>query len=396
MKSQKIMKPKKTMKTKETMKSNKITLAILFSLSCLLLLFAAANSLQAQQERQQGWSIGVSPFYLGAKIKTTTENTTLTGVGTTVTRTFVTADIEFSASTTDNVPSDATAGAEFLGLNGVLLYGSNYDTIAIDAVVDICEDGYYDGAGTYNAITTEGPATVTTCFNHFQDIAASFSDLTGTVVNSSNTSVSISNENTSLAGNGLQLGYGFEKFRLSFSLHQWSSGDDKMNSQIVLLDYFLPYGLYAGAGLAQTKLDTRIGSASEVAPAIHFGYRHSFTSSFSIEAGLLWLGTSLSIKQSAAAPEPPATLPSPITSSALIEGYIVNTDNSEVYFFDNRIGVASSPTSTDRRILIEGIVTPTYTGEQQETLTPITVPTKTTIEVEAPASLFIRFIYRFR
>ncbi len=407
MEFQKIIKSQEIRQTKETVKSSKITLAILASLSCLLLLFAGVNNLQAQEARQQGWSIGVSPFYLGAKIKTTTENTTLTEY---IRKTSITTT--FSASTTDNVSSGETAGAEGLANGGALSYSSNYDAIAIAAVVDICEDGSYS-AGDYtnyqfDATSNPASSTATTdeaaCFNHFQGIVASFSEfLAGTVVDSSTTSISISNENTSLAGNGLQLGYDFEKFRVSFSLHQWSAGDNKLDSQIVLVDWHLPYGLYAGAGLAQAKLETNGGSDSKIAPAVHLGYKRNFSKNFSIEAGLLWVGAKLSVKQVLAAPEPTRTSvalqaePSPIPSSVLVGGFISNPTSNLVGlgFFDDR-NSGFFFTDEDRRILVEGIVTPIYTEGQQETLTPRTVPTKTTIEVEAPAALFIRFVLRFK
>ena len=39
-------------------------------------LFTLTTNLMSQEK--QGWFVGVSPYFLGAKIKTTTENTTLT------------------------------------------------------------------------------------------------------------------------------------------------------------------------------------------------------------------------------------------------------------------------------------------------------------------------------
>ncbi len=409
MKPQKIIKSKEIMQTKEIMKSNKITLAILASLSCLLLLFAGVNNLQAQEARQQGWSIGVSPFYLGAKIKTTTENTTLIEVETTGTRTLDSTSVTFTASTTDAVERYDT------DMNFV--YRLVDSERAKKAVLGSCKDNTYDGMGTYFAqqfnansnadATAEKNTKADACYNHFQGLAASFSQsIAGTVVDSSST-VSVNSENTSLAGNGLQLGYDFEKFRVSLSLHQWSAGDDKLNSQIVIVDYFLPYGLYAGAGLAQAKLETALGSDSKIAPAIHFGYKRNFSKNFSIEAGLLWLGTKFSIKQTNAAPEPTKTsvalpnVPDSATDYALVGSTLGGQENNEViYFLDNRGSYLSgSFAKEDRRIKVKRTVTPRYGAVQptnRETLDPVTVPTKTTIEVEAPVSLFIRFVLKFR
>ena len=164
---------------------------------------------------------------------------------------------------------------------------------------------------------------VSACRNHFLGLANSFSR-TGVTVDSTSLSSSTTSENTPLTGNGLQLGYNFEKFRVSLNSHLWSAGENKLDSQLLLLDYFLPYGLYAGGGFGTAKLDTSIGSASKTAPALHFGYQHNFTNNFSLEAGLLWFGASFSLEKSAAAPEATISdiaipaIPSPIISSALV------------------------------------------------------------------------------
>ena len=48
----------------------------LFTLTTCLT--AQESGQQAGQARKTGWFVGVSPYFLGAEIKTTTENTTLT------------------------------------------------------------------------------------------------------------------------------------------------------------------------------------------------------------------------------------------------------------------------------------------------------------------------------
>ena len=88
--------------------------------------------------------MGVSPYFLGAEIKTTTENTTLTEIYTEGTRNLEGTNVAFTASTTDQVRALKQDG-------GHLLYNSDYDNIAISAVEDICKDGTYDGDGTYQA-----------------------------------------------------------------------------------------------------------------------------------------------------------------------------------------------------------------------------------------------------
>ena len=321
-----------------------------------------------------------------------------------VTRTLEATSVTFTASTTDQVRTHHNGGH--------LLYNSDYDNIAISAVEDICKDGTYDGDGTYNAINfdansnTDATATVNNsvnaCDDHFQGLADSFSQsLTGTFVDSATLSFSTTSENTPLTGNGLQFGYNFKKFRVSLNSHLWSAGESKLDSQLLLLDYFLPYGLYAGGGFGTAKLDTSIGSASKTAPALHFGYQHNFTNNFSLEAGLLWFGASFSLEKSAAAPEATisntaATIPDPIVSSpVLVGGRITNPIEDIAYItFLYAIDTQSGTIDQNDRILVTRTVTPTYGAEQQSEGKPIktTTPTKITHEIEAPTSIFIRFI----
>ena len=311
-----------------------------------LALFTLTTCLVAQesgQARKTGWFVGVSPYFLGAEIKTTTENTTLTERYTEGTRNLIDTEVTFTASTTDQAEGQKSD-------DGSTVYSSDYDNIAISAVLEVCEDATYDGAGTYTAFNfdansnTDATATVNNsvnaCDDYFQGLAASFSpSLTGVIVDSTSLSFSTTSENTPLTGNGLQLGYNFEKFRVSLNSHLWSAGESKLDSQLLLLDYFLPYGLYAGGGFGTAKLDTSIGSASKTAPALHFGYQHNFTNNFSLEAGLLWFGASFSLEKSAAAPEATisttaATIPDPIVSSpVLVGGQIQNPIEGIAYIF---------------------------------------------------------------
>ena len=389
------------------------TTALLFFLA----FFSLTTCLVAQesgQARKQGWFVGVSPYFLGAEIRTTTENTTLTERYRERTRT-LSAGVTYDVSTTDQ--------AEGADDSGVPFYSSDYGNRAISAVEDICKDGNYDGttgdyySRTFDVISNTMPTTTTgatdACYNHFQGLANSFYEsLTGVTVDSTSSSFSTTSENTPLNGNGLQLGYNFEKFRVSLNFHLWSAGENKLDSQLLLLDYFLPYGLYAGGGFGTAKLDTSIGSASKTAPALHFGYQHNFTDNFSLEAGLLWFGASFSLEKSAAAPEatisdiaiPEEETLNPITSSALVGGHLVfnpvlgDDGIRSIYFRDNSNGTDNiERTPYDRRILVTGTVTATYGAAQSESEIKKTLPklTKTTHELEAPTSLFVRLVYSF-
>ena len=382
----------------------KITATALLFFLAFFSLTTCLTAQESGQTRKTGWFVGVSPYFLGAKIKTTTENTTLTEMVTEGTRNLIDTEVTFAASTTDQAEG-ITSGV------GQRVYSSDYDNIAMSAVLEVCEDATYTGAGTYSAISFDATSNtdvvkantdISACHNYFQGLAASFSpSLTGTFLDSTSSSFSTTSENTPLTGNGLQLGYNFEKFRVSLNSHLWSAGESKLDSQLLLLDYFLPYGLYAGGGFGTAKLDTSIGSASKTAPALHFGYQHNFTNNFSLEAGLLWFGASFSLEKSAAAPEATisntATIPDPIVSSALVGGSL-GTPLTGITFirFAYLATDGSLFTAGDRRILVTRTVTPTYSETSESKTNETTTPTKITHEVEAPTSIFIRFVWKFR
>ena len=76
-----------------------------------------------------------------------------------------------------------------------------------------------------------------------------------------------------------------------------------------------------------------------------------------------------------------------------------------IHFGDNRIRVRTGEiprktlTAEDRRILVKGTVTANYSNEIERSK-PVETPletkiTKITHEVEAPTSLFVRFVYIF-
>ena len=60
-------------------------------------------------------------------------------------------------------------------------------------------------------------------------------------LSTSSTSTSdVGSKTQSLQGTGIEFGYDFEKYSLSFNQLQWSGGDDKLQTQMLLFRYFLP------------------------------------------------------------------------------------------------------------------------------------------------------------
>ena len=137
--------------TKKVFKVTPILLSVSFWLlvASVSLLLWGGNDLQAQegqqagqQARKTGWFIGVSPYFLGAEIKTTTEHTTLTEITTELTRTLDPTNAVLTASTTDQV--EVYVGET----DNTYDYSDSQDATAISAVLNVCEDGVYDTDAT--------------------------------------------------------------------------------------------------------------------------------------------------------------------------------------------------------------------------------------------------------
>ena len=79
----------------------KITATALLFFLALFTLTTCLIAQETGQARKTGWFVGVSPYFLGAEIKTTTENTTLTEMVTEGTRNLIDTEVTFAASTTD-------------------------------------------------------------------------------------------------------------------------------------------------------------------------------------------------------------------------------------------------------------------------------------------------------
>ena len=107
-----------------------------------------------------------------------------------------------------------------------------------------------------------------------------------------------------MSGTGIAFGYNLEKWGLSFSHYNLGAGDNKLQSQVLLADYFLPYGFSVGVGFASMKLDTAIGQISKTAPAIHLGlFSSSIWENLRLEAGYLLLNAEMVIEQQSNSPQ---------------------------------------------------------------------------------------------
>ena len=264
-----------------------ISAILLFSLLFFFLL-AGANSLQAQ-ERKTGWFVGLSPYAMDLNLKKTTRQTTnFSSTGTIVYDATVpnfafnnTHTIQFGGGGGDNlaVANAAVADAIQLCREGALPNTTvdagftDPDTIYLNIY-----DETTDLTDNLSQLLTNTPTTTSDiseadCKNFFEaDLPAS----------STSTSDVESSKTQSLQGTGIEFGYDFEKYSLSFNQLQWSGGDDKLQAQMLLFRYFLPYALSVGGGFASAKLDTEFGSDSGTAPVFNFGYDYPITKNFQI------------------------------------------------------------------------------------------------------------------
>ena len=115
------------------------------ALLLFLALFTLTTCLVAQesgQARKTGWFVGVSPYFLGAKIKTTTENTTLTEIVTEGTR-----NLEATSVTLSGELAVASVELQDGGDGSILPTSDAINTFAITAVLEVCNDATYTGAG---------------------------------------------------------------------------------------------------------------------------------------------------------------------------------------------------------------------------------------------------------
>ena len=269
-------------------------------------------SLQAQ-ERKTGWFVGISPYAIDLNLEKTARQTTRKTTNFSSTGGTIVYDATVPNFALDDthlrqfldsvvsvelhlvVANAALADAIYLCREGaipVITIGDEHhsnpdpDTISL-----ISYDDTTDLTGSLSQLLTNTPATesgidAADCQTFFEaDLPAS-----------STSTSDVGSKTQSLQGTGIEFGYDFEKYSLSFNQLQWSGGDDKLQAQMLLFRYFLPYALSVGGGFASAKLDTEFGSDSGTAPVFHFGYDYPITKNFQISLSYAWLGINLAVQ----------------------------------------------------------------------------------------------------
>ncbi len=437
-----------------------------FLVGLLFSLVAGVGNLQAQ-ERQQGWFVGVSPFVMDVKLKKTSRR--IGNVSELISESeteLVTTDVMVVNSTTidtSKIDYDATvpnfnknntttfrrfgtlatnrpAAAELAGDDAILVCkgtprvpaaNTNLTNISYDATDNLTDD--------LRQLLMDTPATNrgSDCENLFDsEFSNSRSEMTttsdGPTENPPDRTTYTPTEKTTeetskLKGTGISFGFNFEKYSLSFNQLQWSAGDDKLQAQVLLARYFLPYGFSVGGGLASAKLGTSFGSASGTAPALHFAYNYPVTKNLQIQVGLFWLGLDLAVQDTQ------IITPTTTTTTTISDPY--NMDSTTISLANRTSTPTSSPitkraimginhsgnvpgkyqafyTSTyDTRVVVTATL-PSGTDTTTSSTTSTTITKSTTkatnttntvtgehhqtAEIKNPATISINFIWRFR
>ena len=293
----------------------------LFSL-LLFSLLAGANSLQAQ-ERKTGWFVGISPYAMDLNLEKTTRQTTRQTTNFSSTGGAIIYD-----ATVPNFALDATHTVQFGGGgNLAIATAAREDAIHLcreGAVPAVTSDDMRNGLSVgRDIISLTSYAETTNLTDDLSQLLTNTPKTTSGIsaadckaffeadlsTSSTSTSDVESSKTQSLQGTGIEFGYDFEKYSLSFNQLQWSGGDDKLQAQMLLFRYFLPYALSVGGGFASTKLDTEFGSDSGTAPVFHFGYDYPITKNFQISLSYAWLGVNLAVQDTQSV----TTIPTPPT-----------------------------------------------------------------------------------
>ena len=375
-------------KISKSANASKIVWASKTALATILLGFLFVGwggaSLQAQ-ERKTGWFVGISPYAMDLNLKKTTRQTT-----TQTTNFSSTGGAIIYDATVPNFALDATHLSQFYTVTEISLEDRLAVAIAArEDAIQLCREGAFpETTSDYEPLVgTVAPDTISLeSYNETTDLTAGLSQLLantpptaiGTSTSdqarckaffeadlpASSTSTSdVGSKTQSLQGTGIEFGYDFEKYSLSFNQLQWSGGDDKLQAQMLLFRYFLPYALSVGGGFASAKLDTEFGSDSGTAPVFHFGYDYPITKNFQISLSYAWLGVSLAVQDTQSVTPP--TTPSSIQKRAVIGitriGGLKNND------YDARVG-SSGGDFFDTRIVVTATL-PTEATVQETTTT---------------------------
>ncbi len=296
---------------KLNMRLKVVVLPLIIFIAAFFFFMQGAGSLRAQEApeiaSQKGWFVGVNPLIFGAN-KIETKTTVVSTGGGKVTVSDLTADIRTSYTFTVQVQQiavDICAG-NFTGYdldNLEILYLAEDRSDATDFL--------FLGGGSFGSVrfrldgeelesltgdpndiarsVTASPIDDYACKQAFDGLL--LEDKSSTA-GSSETS-----KGKALAGNGLQVGYRDGDYRYSFSNFSWAAGADKLDSQVLLLEYFIAKGFSAGIGVANVKLDSSAGLHSQRANVYSLSYQYPIWKNLFIEASYMLISANISVQK---------------------------------------------------------------------------------------------------
>ena len=232
--------------------------------------------------------MGLSPYAMDLNLKKTTRQTTrqttnFSSTGGAISYDATVPNFALNDTHTNRFSTDggdrlavaiaAAADAEYLCREGAVPDTTGDDdgggTHPPDIISLFSYDETTDLTGSLSQLLTNTPPTAIGASTSDQAEAAlrckAFfaADLS---TSSTSTSDEESSKTQSLQGTGIEFGYDFEKYSLSFNQLQWSGGDDKLQAQMLLIRYFLAYAHHWAGVSIGAKLDTEFGSDSGTSP----------------------------------------------------------------------------------------------------------------------------------
>ncbi len=382
---------------KSNMRLKVVVLPLIIFIAAFFFFMQGVDSLRAQEApeiaSQKGWFVGVNPLIFGAN-KIETKTTVVRAAGELVVSD-LTADIRTSYGLTVQVQQIAVDICEgnFTGydLNRLeILYLAEDRSDATDFTYNITNTVQYarfrlDGVdytsltGNPNDIpnpsTTASPIDDYACKQAFDGLL--LEDQASTA-GSSETS-----KGKALAGNGFQVGYRDGDYRYSFSNFSWAAGADKLDSQVLLLEYFIAKGFSAGIGVANVKLDSSAGLKSQRANVYSLSYHYPIWKNLFVEASYMLISADISVQK----------------EEIITYDPITQTDKREIGFFGapDVSPYTSVRTTASYYETGSGVLTDLRTTvKRTQTRAAGSIRTIKSVEIKNPAAFRINFIWRFR
>ncbi len=292
-----------------------ICLPLIIFITAFFFFMQASDSLQAQEAPdpsrycayyscfdyfyKKGWSVGYSPLIFGAN-KIETKTTIVDTVETEIVVSDLTADLRtdiYPNTFTDKIQEVAVNICEGTETRTEIFYLAADHSDATDLTAIL---GWFVTDARFRLHGEEIPYTRSFDERLLSPIAddeckKAFDALLVEDLASADSLTKIKGK--ALAGNGFQVGYRNGDYRYSFTNYSWEAGTDKLDSQVLLLEYFINKGFSVGIGVADVKLDSSLGIHSQRANVYSLSYQLSILKNLFIEASYMLIAADISVQK---------------------------------------------------------------------------------------------------